>query len=213
MIKEKLFLKVFSVSQYIDYQALPNEEKYYWNEKSTRLGCQDHEVSYVNKSGIYAEFARVGAIGLGIVRNDEVRFKFFKGDTEEELLISFIELIENKFQDRKYQLCGYNIKEFDVPFLCRRLLVNSVNIPDFITVKSQKPWEYPHLELLNFWKFGDHKNFIPMGLMCKQVGVDYRTFSNNSALREAYFSGENDLIFDYLENEVNGIIGLFKRFF
>ncbi len=213
MSKQKLFLKVFSVSQVQFYDDLSELEQYYWNEKSTRLGYDDFKSSYQNKSGIYAEFAKVGAIGLGVLKGDEVRFKFLHNGSEKDLLSEFVLLINNKFSAHKYQFTGYNVKEFDVPFLSRRMIVSGVDLPDLLQVKSEKPWDYPHFELMNLWKFGDHKSFVPLGLLCGQLGVDYNMILSVEELRDAYFRKEIDLVEKYLQNDINGSIGVFRRFF
>ena len=213
MSKQKLFLKVFSVSQVQFYNDLTESEQYYWNDKSTRLGYDNFKSSYQNKSGIYAEFSKVGAIGLAVLKEEEVHFKFLCNESEKELLSEFFTLINNKFSANKYQLVGYNIKEFDVPFLSRRLIVNGVTLPELLKVKNDKPWDYPHLELMNLWKFGDYKSFVPLGLLCSQFDIDYKRVKTIEELREAYFEGRIGDIEEYLKNDVNSMIGLFKRIY
>ncbi len=213
MSKQKLFLKVFSVSQVQFYNDLTESEQYYWNDKSIRLGYDNFEFSYQNKSGIYAEFSKVGAIGLAVLKEEEVHFKYLGNDSEKELLSEFFMLINNKFSANKYQLTGYNIKEFDVPFLSRRLIVNGVSLPELLKVKNDKPWDYPHLELMNLWKFGDHKSFVPLGLLCSQFDIDYKRVNTVEELRDAYFLKKVSVIEEYLQNDINGMIRLFKRIY
>ena len=84
------------------------------------------------------------------------------------------------------------------------MIVSGVDLPDLLQVKSEKPWDYPHFELMNLWKFGDHKSFVPLGLLCGQLGVDYNMILSVK---------EIDLVEKYLQNDINGSIGVFRRFF
>jgi hypothetical protein len=68
-------------------------------------------------------------------------------------------------------LCGHNAKEFDIPFLARRMIINQIALPDKLNLFGKKPWEIPHLDTLELWKFGDYKHYTSLKLMCKVLGI------------------------------------------
>ena len=128
---------------------------------------------YKERGGILAEFGKVIVIGLGILKISEevaeLRIKSLVQDDEKILLEEFIELMKKPLP----VVCGHNIKEFDIPYLCRRLLAHSLPIPSIIDLQGKKPWEVSEMvqDTLQLWKFGDYKHYTSLDLLCTCLNI------------------------------------------
>jgi DNA polymerase elongation subunit (family B) len=129
------------------------------------------------RAAILAEFAKVVCISFGYFKKNntngyQLRIKSFCSEDEKEILTRFIETL-NQFHNQNHQwiFAGHNIKEFDVPFLCRRMLVNGIAIPPCIDFQNMKPWDTPILDTLHLWRFGDYKHYTSLKLLAAVLGV------------------------------------------
>jgi DNA polymerase elongation subunit (family B) len=101
-----------------------------------------------------------------------MRLKSLVNDDEKILLKDFCEVVERFSKHYKdIRFCGHNIKEFDIPFLCRRMVINEIPLPVCMQVSGKKPWEVSHIDTLELWKFGDHKNFTSLSLLAAVLGI------------------------------------------
>ena len=125
--------------------------------------------------GIYSEFAKIVCISVGFMHYDNgrrlMRTKSFAGDDEAQLLRDFSDMASRFLRTREHRICGHNIKEFDVPFICRRMLVNGLPLPSILDVAGRKPWETPFIDTMELWKFGDFKSFTSLKLLCAIFGI------------------------------------------
>ena len=124
---------------------------------------------YKKKAGIMAEFAKVVCISVGYLFKEKgenhFRIKSFYGDEEKELLSDFILLLNKEFNTKSHLLCAHNGKEFDFPFLARRILVNGLKLPKLLDIAGKKPWEVNHLDTMELWRFGDYKHYTSIKLL------------------------------------------------
>ena len=142
-----------------------------WDKKSKFLQERDGltpEETY-EKAGIYAEFSKVVCISMGFITQkdgeEQVRIKSIFSKDEKELLQEFINLLDSYYSSPEYMLCAHNGKEFDIPFLCRRILINEMKLPFLLNIAGKKPWEIKHLDTMELWKFGDFKNYTSLNLL------------------------------------------------
>lgn len=176
-LNKVIFIDIETVSQEESFQHLSDEWKALWEKKSTYL-IKDEESpeSIYNRAGIYAEFGKVICISVGVFREftnkREFRIKSFYGKDEKEILQQFCDLFAKKFQSPDYLLCAHNGKEFDFPFLARRILVNGLTLPYALDIAGRKPWEVQHLDTLQLWKFGDYKHYTSLQLLCKLFQIN-----------------------------------------
>ncbi len=166
-----LFLDIETASQTANLEELPVRLQEEWLRKELHINGKENPTDpgslYFNKAGIYAEFGKVICIGVGYfhyIKDEdrlELRTRSFCAATEKETLEGFSNLLEKK----KWYLCAHNGKEFDFPFLCRRLLVNKLPLPEPLQIAGKKPWEVRHLDTLELWKFGDYKHYTRLELL------------------------------------------------
>ncbi|XZF14350.1 3'-5' exonuclease [Chitinophagaceae bacterium MMS25-I14] len=152
-----------------------------WQRKSRYLKLAETESPlpedvFMNRSGIFSEFAKVVCIGVGcLVKKDKewnLLLKSLSGNEEKILLKNFSDLLI-KFAGNNpgFKFCGHNIKEFDIPFLCRRMVINGVPLPPSMQLSGKKPWENPNIDTLELWRFGDHKHYTSLALLAEVLGI------------------------------------------
>lgn len=172
-----LFLDIETVPQYPDYQSMPAEAKPFWEKKASQIlkseNRDDFETIYP-RAGIYAEFGKIVCISCGVVsgagEERRMALKSFCGDDEKKLLSDFCDML-SKWATSDKLLCAHNGKEFDFPYLSRRMLINDVCIPAMLNSAGKKPWEIPHLDTMEMWKFGDHKSYTSLNLLAFVLGI------------------------------------------
>lgn len=169
-----LFLDIETVPQYVDYKALPEPFKKLWDEKAGRLkqGETQETPEYLyRRAGIYAEFGKIICISTGFISGSQFRIKSFYGDDERELLAGFSGLLNRHYNTPQHLLCGHNGKEFDFPYIARRMLVNKLPLPEILNLAGKKPWEVQHLDTMDLWRFGDYKNYTSLNLLTAIFGI------------------------------------------
>lgn len=167
-LQNLMVLDIETVPQYASFDEVPSHFTELWAQKTQhqrREGETPEE--YYSRAGIWAEFGKIICISVGLfkINNGEasLRVKSFAGHNEHELLTDFISLLNKK--PANLLLCAHNGKEFDFPYLCRRMLINCLDIPTQLKIGGKKPWEIAHLDTLELWKFGDYKNYTSLSLL------------------------------------------------
>jgi predicted PolB exonuclease-like 3'-5' exonuclease len=165
-----LFLDVETVPIVYSYKDLPKETKELWDTKFRFQTSEKPEETY-KKAGIYAEFAKVVCISVGFFNDKTFRIKSFYRSNEKALLEEFAALLNKHFNRKESLLCAHNGKEFDFPFLCRRMLINGIKLPKTLNLAGKKPWEVQHLDTMELWKFGDYKNYTSLNLLASVFNI------------------------------------------
>lgn len=169
-VENILFLDIETAPLHLNYTRLSAEAKDLWDKKWSYNREIDPEQQYA-KAGIYAEFAKVICIGLGFMADGKLRTRCIAGDDEKALLEELASLLGTHFNTSSHYLCAHNGKEFDFPFLCRRLLVNRLPLPRLLQLQGFKPWEVKHIDTMEMWRFGDIKNFTSLNLLAHIFGI------------------------------------------
>lgn len=169
------------------------------------------------KAGVFAEFGKIVCISCGIVADKstgkEIRLKSFYGDDEEELLRDFAKMLNNHYNTPYHVLCGHNAKEFDFPYIARRMLINGIDLPETLDIAGKKPWEIAHLDTMELWKFGDYKHYTSLSLLCHIFGVPTPKDDISGADVGKVYYEENDLerIVAYCHKDVVALIQVFLK--
>jgi uncharacterized protein YprB with RNaseH-like and TPR domain len=203
-----LFIDIETVSQFSTLGEASEEHRKCWEKKAKHFHREecDAESLYREKAGIFAEFAKVIVIGLGYFTPDREEFRCtaIYGDDEKTLLEEFIQLLNEGFETSSIRFCGHNGKEFDYPFLARRIVANGLVLPAPLQLMGKKPWENPHFDTLEMWKFGDYKHFVSLDTLAMTLGLpSSKTDIDGSQVHEAYYE-EQDLerIAEYCKQDV-----------
>jgi len=219
-----LFLDVETVSLAQTFDDLDAQGKALWSKKAAKIypNYTDEELSitYSNRAGIYAEFSKVVCISVGyLFEGDdekwEFRLKSFAGEDEAKILKEFADLLGQHYYDvTLHGLCGHNIREFDIPFLSRRMLVHHIKLPAIMDIRHAKPWEREHLiDTLQDWKFGDYKNYTSLDSLCYTFGIQSPKEAMSGAdVHSAYYDEKNlNKIAIYCEEDVKATMRVYLR--
>lgn len=212
-----LFLDIETVPQLEFFTDLPEEAQQLFADKTQYQRKDDvTPEEFYNRAGIWAEFGKIICISVGYftIKNAERQFrtKSIIGE-EKQLLEEFNDLVKTHFSNPAFVFCGHNIKEFDIPYMCRRMLINGINIPEKLQLFGRKPWEIPHLDTLELWKFGDYKHYTSLKLLTHVLNIPSpKEDIDGSEVRNVYYNEKNiDRIAKYCERDVVAVAQIFLR--
>jgi len=215
-ISQILFLDIETVPAYPSYSEMPENYQLLWDQKAERIKKSESETAdqIYGKAGIYAEFGKIVCISAGYIHKQILRIKSFYGDDEAVFLKQFIKLMDNHYHDGKYLLCAHNGKEFDFPYLARRILINGLSLPHLLNIAGKKPWEIPHLDTMELWKFGDYKHYTSLALLAATFGIQSPKVDIDGSDIAGVYWKDHDLerIVKYCQKDVLTVAQLFLRY-
>lgn len=212
-----LFLDIETVPQEENFGALDQERQLLWEQKSQYQRKDDITAEeFYERAGIWAEFGKIVCISVGffVLDGDDRRFRvtsYHGGETD--ILRSFKNLLIEHFGQAKHLLCAHNGKEFDFPYIARRMLINGIKLPYKLDLFGKKPWEVPHLDTMELWKFGDYKHYTSLKLLANVLGIPSPKEDMDGSMVRDVFYNENDLdrIVTYCELDVVTTAQVFLR--
>ena len=219
-VENILFLDIETVPQYENFDLVPDNFKEFWDKKSSYFRNEDQSASDVyQRAGIYSEFGKIICISVGIIINKDrkksFRLKSFYGDDERTILTEFMEMLEKYHASNSdLQLCAHNGKEFDFPYIARRMLINGIRLPGLLDIAGKKPWEVMLLDTMELWKFGDYKNYTSLNLLTQIFNIPTpKDDIDGSMVAEVYWK-DKDLIriVRYCEKDVLAIAQLLLKY-
>ena len=167
-----------------------------------------------SRAGIYSEFGKIICISCGFANGKEFRIKSFYGDDESILLEEFAHMLNKHYDTERYLLCGHNGKEFDFPYISRRMLINGIKLPNILNMAGKKPWEIRHLDTMELWKFGDFKHFTSLELLASVFKIPTPKDDIDGSMVGYVYWKENDLqrIVTYCQKDVLTVAQLLRRY-
>ncbi len=206
-LNQVMVIDIETVPQYASFQDVPPHLQLLWEEKIRFQRKPDQSAEdYYEKAGIMAEFGKIICISLGIFsyqnKSYSLRIKSIASHDEKELLQHFSALLDKQIPNLMF--CAHNGKEFDFPYLCRRLLINGLEIPIQLNLSGKKPWEITHLDTMELWKFGDYKHFTSLNLLAAILNIPTpKDDIDGSQVRQVYYEENNlDRIVSYCQKDV-----------
>ena len=217
-LEHMLFLDIETVPQEEFFNQMDPEMQILWDQK-TQYQRRDEfsPEEFYDRAGIWAEFGKIVCISVGNfqIKGDIRNFRVtsFFGD-EIQLLKDFNNLLNNHFSGPQYVLCGHNSKEFDIPFIARRMIINSISLSSKLNLFGKKPWEITHLDTMELWKFGDFKHFTSLKLLSKILGIPTsKDDIDGSQVGEVFYKEKDiDRIVTYCEKDVVAVAQVILRF-
>ncbi len=212
-----LFLDIETVPETANFQELDVVKQELWEQKSKYQRKDDYTAEeFYERAGIWAEFGKIVCISVGYfnILNDvrTLRVTSFFGD-ELKILNDFKNLLTTHFNQAKHLLCAHNGKEFDFPYIARRMIIHNIELPHKLNLFGKKPWEVPHLDTLELWKFGDYKHYTSLKLMTNVLGIPSpKDDIDGSQVRQVYYE-ENaiDRIVTYCEKDTIAVAQILLR--
>lgn len=222
MLNELLVIDIETVPQFPAFSDLSDNWQDLWQEKVAKTMPDDTppEESYRKRAGILAEFGKIICISTAIFSYNDMkinglRVKSVYGDDERAVLEGFVEICNKMYgRNRNFQFAGHNIREFDIPYICRRMIINGMLLPEYLQLNDRKPWEVRMMDTLSWWKFGDYKHYTSLHLMANVLGIPTsKTDMDGSMVQDVYYK-EHDLqrIVDYCQRDVVVTANIILRF-
>lgn len=216
-LENVLFLDIETVPLFECFSDLDETAQQLWEQKTNYQRKEEFTpAEFYDRAGIWAEFGKIVCISVGyFVFNGDVRnFRVttFHGE-ETSILKEFKTLLETHYNKPYHLLCAHNGKEFDFPFIARRMIINRVDIPFKLNLFGKKPWEVPHLDTLELWKFGDYKTYTSLKLMTHVLGIPSpKDDIDGSEVRDVFYK-ENDIdrIIRYCEKDTIAVAQIILR--
>ena len=227
-IADILFLDIETVSGKPEFDGLSEDFQELWKIKARQLARNtdeeepDYAALYKGRAAIFAEFGKIVCISVGVVHRDKedqrlkVRLKSFASENEKELLYEFSQMVFKFYNNpNKHGFCGHNSKEFDIPYICRRMVVHQLPLPTPFNISGKKPWETNHiLDTMEMWKFGDRKHYTSLKLLAAVLGFPSpKDDIDGSDVGRVYWE-EKDLerLSLYCEKDVLATVQLYLRY-
>lgn len=212
-ISNVLFIDVETAPIVYKYGDLSTETKKLWDTKFRYNQTESSEKLYA-KAGVFAEFSKVVCISVGFFHYKSFRIKSFVAKDEKQLLKDFSVLLSEHYNKKDHLLCAHNGKEFDFPFLCRRMLINGLKLPKILGIAGKKPWEVNHLDTMELWKFGDYKSYTSLNLLASVFNIPTpKDDIDGSDVARVYWEEKNlERIKVYCQKDVITIAQLLLRY-
>ena len=218
-IDDVMFLDIETVPESSSYELLGSSMQNLWDKKSRQFRTSDQTAQDVyERAGIYSEFGKIICISVGLIRDKNpfsFRLKSFFGKDEKSLLSEFSVML-SKFSGthKEAVLCAHNVKEFDFPYIARRMIINGLIIPEILDNAGKKPWEIKLLDTMDLWKFGDYKNYTSLDLLTSILGIPTPKDDIDGSMVAGIFYNEDNLqrIVHYCEKDVLAIARVLLRF-
>ncbi|MBS2211633.1 3'-5' exonuclease [Carboxylicivirga mesophila] len=218
-VEDIMFLDIETVPQEASFENVTPELQVLWDKKSAYFRAEDESAGDVyGRAGIYAEFGKIVCISVGVIsaRGGKriFRVKSFAGDNEKVLLEDFGQMLNGFARDMHKNICGHNAKEFDFPYIARRMLINGVKLPPILDVAGKKPWEVKFMDTMDMWKFGDYKHYTSLNLLTTIFDIPSPKDDIDGSQVAQVFYEERDVerIARYCEKDVLATAQLFLRF-
>ena len=214
-----MFIDIETVPQHLSFDELDKEFQELWDKKSAYFRKDGQEPGEVyERAGIYAEFGKIICISAGVILEKEgerfLKVKSFSGDNERALLQEFGNVLSKFTSKSEKGLCGHNVREFDFPYIARRMIINNLPLPEVLDVAGKKPWEVKFIDTLDLWKFGDYKHYTSLALLTRVMGIPTpKDDIDGSQVAKVYYI-DKDLprIVLYCEKDVVATAQLLLRF-
>jgi len=210
----KLFIDIETVPLYRSFDLLSESDKIIYQKKfghelennvPSKHDCfEDH---YKSKAGLFAEFGRIVCVSMGYVIDNKIILKSFCDYNESRLLTSVSESLE-----KATSVVAHNGKNFDYPWLCRRMIVNGIKLPSLLQIQNLKPWEIKLEDTLDMWRFGQFNHNASLALMCSLFGIQSpKDGIDGSNIADLFYSDELDRISRYCEGDVTALINVYRK--
>ncbi|WP_318343267.1 3'-5' exonuclease [Flagellimonas baculiformis] len=212
-----LFLDIETVPQSRLFTDLDETSQVLWEQKTQYQRKEEISAEdFYERAGIWAEFGKIVCISVGYFtfKGDSRSFRVTSFHGEEiQILKQFKQLLKDHFSQTKHLLCAHNGKEFDFPYIARRMVINGINLPYKLDLFGKKPWEVPHLDTLELWKFGDYKHYTSLKLLAHVLGIPSPKEDMDGSMVKDVFYEENglDRIINYCELDVVTTAQVFLR--
>lgn len=93
------------------------------------------------------------------------------------------------------------------------MIIHGIELPLKLNLFGKKPWEVPHLDTLELWKFGDFKHYTSLKLLTSVLGIPSpKDDIDGSEIFRVYYE-ENDVqrIVTYCQKDTIAVAQIILR--
>lgn len=215
-VENILFLDIETVPVVNEYKELPGRLKEQWDKQAQKIAQNENDTpsELFSKAGLYSEFGKIVCISVGFLSNNELRIKSFYDHEEYRLLEGFSEMLNNYFTGDENYLCAHNGKEFDFPFIARRMLIKGIKLPDILNTAILKPWQVRFIDTMELWKFGNYRKYTSLDLLSAVFEIPTPKDDIDGSEVAAVYYEKDDLerIKNYCQKDVIATVQIYFRF-
>jgi len=218
-LKNILFLDIETVPEKTSFEELDVVKQDLFTQKTQYQRKEDFTPEeFYERAGIWAEFGKIVCISVGFFDDHSetltFRLKSFYGEDEVNVIKDFKKLLEQFYSKKQHVLCAHNGKEFDFPYIARRMIINKIELPEKLNLFGKKPWEVPHLDTLEMWKFGDYKHYTSLSLLTNILGIPSpKGDIDGSQVSKVYYEDKDlNRIAIYCEKDTLAVAQVYLRF-
>ena len=215
-VENVLFLDIETVPIRGTYEELPGTMKELWDKQAQKIAKEEDDTpsKLFPNAGLYSEFGKIVCISVGFVSNRELRIKSFFDDDESRILEGFAEMLNNYFTSGEHYLCAHNGKEFDFPFIARRMIINHIKLPDILNTAVLKPWQVRFIDTMDLWKFGNYRKYTSLNLLTAVFDIPTpKDDIKGSDVGAVYYVDNNlERIKDYCQKDVIATVQVYHKF-
>jgi len=219
-----LFIDIETVGIEADYPTLekknPKLAELFSNYESwfKKRFPEDADVTldqlFQTRTALVPEFARIVTVCLGIVdQSGKFKTTVFSDENERALLVDLRKTLF-KCGELGYFLCGHNVKNFDIPMMAKRMIINNILPPKIFPTYDTKPWEVKAIDTRDVWQYGQYASISTLDLMCGVMGVESSKSDemDGSRVHEVFYKEKNiDKINTYCEKDVKVLYEVVKK--
>jgi len=227
-IEKLLFFDIESVSQHKFLKDLPEHQSKLWlsyydnfrervtDESRITKKMSEEEVKqevYRQTAAFFPEFGKVACISMAFLTKDgKLKFESFSGENEKEILLNTRKIFD-KVESLGFELCGHNIKNFDIPFLAKRYVINELKLPKIFPTYNTKPWELKVVDTRDVWNFGG-KSIGSLDLICGVLEVESPKNGDvkGDSVTTNFWEGKHEEIKTYCQKDVKALVDIISKF-
>lgn len=210
MYKNLFYIDIETVSNYKDFETFKNNDKKgaeIFEKKASTQYNYDYNIEeyYKNKAGLIPEWGKIICFSFGfLTSSSELKIKSKKiVNDDEETLIKEIKEVFDIISDKNKNLCGFNIKQFDIPFLVKKLIKYNLQIPKCLNFIGKKPWEITVIDIFELWK-GTSTYYTSLEELAYFLNVENpKDFLRGDEINKTYYDEDNlEKICQYCEKDI-----------
>jgi predicted PolB exonuclease-like 3'-5' exonuclease len=169
---------------------------------------------YEKRSALVPEFAKIVCVSMAFVTNDGIKQQTFSNHDEKQLLVDVRNLLD-RCHKLDFYLCGHNLKNFDIPMLAKRMIINGIMPSKLLPSYDTKPWEVKAIDTKEIWQYGSYTSIGSLDLVCSTMGIETPKDGpiHGGNVHEVYWNNQSrlDEISEYCEKDVKVLVDFITK--
>jgi predicted PolB exonuclease-like 3'-5' exonuclease len=169
---------------------------------------------YEKRSALVPEFAKIVCVSMAFVTNEGIKQQTFSNHDEKQLLIDVRNLLD-RCHKLDFYLCGHNLKNFDIPMLAKRMIINGIMPSKMLPSYDTKPWEVRAIDTKEIWQYGSYTSIGSLDLVCSTMGIETPKDGpiHGGNVHEVYWNNQSRLneISEYCEKDVKVLVDFITK--